>query len=257
MPELPEVETLCRQLNAKIAGREILSTKVYDAKLAGAGHLRGRIITCVFRQGKTLVFTLDDGQSVLIHLRMSGRLFWQTLNTRAPHTRWRMRFAEGKVDLVDPRRFATVKLVLSAPNEDAKDLLRHFDARLFLERQAKRTVSVKSLLMDPRAIAGIGNIYACEILHAAGLSPLRPAATLCLEEWKRIFRVARRILKRGIENRGTSISDWRDLYGVPGENQLLLKAYGRQGKTCSACGQVIRRVVQGGRSTYYCPGCQT
>jgi formamidopyrimidine-DNA glycosylase len=131
-----------------------------------------------------------------------------------------------------------------------------FGAKTFLAKQSTRKVSVKVLLMDPKAVAGIGNIYACEILYRAGLSPFRQAATLSESEWKAIFRQARRILKRGIEKRGTSISDWRDLYGCRGENQNELKAYGQEGKTCCTCGGFIARVKQGGRSTFYCPQCQ-
>jgi formamidopyrimidine-DNA glycosylase len=111
-------------------------------------------------------------------------------------------------------------------------------------------------MMDPKAIAGIGNIYACEILHSAGISPLRRASTLSMKEWKTIFSHAKRILNKGIEKRGTSISDWRDLYGCQGENQDELKAYGQERMRCSICGGTICRIKQGGRSTFYCPDCQ-
>jgi len=107
-----------------------------------------------------------------------------------------------------------------------------------------------------KAIAGIGNIYACEILHGAGISPVRQAAMLGDYEWKKIFSQARRVLKKAIAKRGTSISDWRDLYGCPGENQNELQVYGREGTTCCVCKEVIVRIKQGGRSTFYCPRCQ-
>ena len=256
MPELPEVETLCRQLHDRIAGEQMLRTVVYDDKLAGTENLGGRVIEEVRRHGKTLAFMMDDGRSVLIHLRMSGRLFWHASRTIYPHSRWRMMFTKGNVDLVDPRRFATVKITRTRPEENRKDLMNGFDEKNFLEKQAARKVSVKILLMDAKAVSGIGNISACEILHRAGISPFRQAATLTAREWKKIFRHARRILKTGIDKRGTSISDWRDLYGCPGENQNLLTAYGQEGKTCRACGGMIARVKQGGRSTFYCPQCQ-
>ncbi len=256
MPELPEVETLCRQLHAKIAGEKIAATEIFDEKLKGIGILRGRTVREVRRSGKTILLILDNGQSIAIHLRMTGRLFWHASKAKPPHSRWRMSFAAGNVDLVDPRRFATVKVMETTAGKDSKDLLNGFDEKAFLDRQAKRKISVKVLLMDPKAIAGIGNIYACEILHQAGISPLRQSATLTRGDWKKLFRPARRILKKAIEKRGTSLSDWRDLYGCPGENQRELKAYGQEGEICRSCGGVIMRIKQGSRSTYYCPRCQ-
>jgi len=104
--------------------------------------------------------------------------------------------------------------------------------------------------MDQKALAGIGNIYACEILHRAGISPLRQASSLTREEWGKMFYHARNILKKGIEKRGTSISDWRDLYGRKGENQNELKAYGQEGKRCFICGGKICRIKQGGEALF-------
>jgi len=256
MPELPEVETLCRQLHARIVGKKILSTIVYDDKLSGLEHVRGRVIIDVRRSGKTILIILNDDRRIAIHLRMTGRLLWRQDNTKEKHTRWRMTVGDAKLDLVDPRRFATVKIEKERREKSGLDLMTDFDEKDFISRQAGRKVSVKALLMDPKAIAGIGNIYACEILHRAGISPFRQAATLTKKEWKVAFCHAKRILKKGIERRGTSISDWRDLYGCKGENQNELKAYGQEGKACCICGGAIVRIKQGGRSTFYCPQCQ-
>ena len=256
MPELPEVETLCRQLQTRIAGKKILSTKVCDHKLDGIGNVRGLRVLGVCRRGKTVEMRLEGGQCIIIHLRMSGRLFWRTGRCRESHTRWRITLEGGGIDLVDPRRFATVRVISDPPEALTNDLMGSFDFRKFLQSQAGRRVPVKTLLMDPKAIAGIGNIYACEILHASGISPLRPAAALDETEWKKIFRQARRILRRAIAGRGTSISDWRDLDGCPGENQKPLKVYGREGEACVRCGGIIVRIRQSGRSTYCCPRCQ-
>ncbi|MFO7568221.1 MAG: DNA-formamidopyrimidine glycosylase family protein, partial [Smithellaceae bacterium] len=253
---LPEVETLCLQLQQKIAGKKILSTKIFDDKLDGIATVRNRIVASVRRSGKTIILVLDDGRRISVHLRMTGRLFWNPSGEKLPHGRWRMVFEEGVVDLVDPRRFATVKIEKDRIDTGEKDLLLDFDENAFMTKQTDRKVSVKTLLMDPKAIAGIGNIYACEILHQAGVSPLRRAAAVTASEWKKIFRLARRVLKKGIESRGTSISDWRDLYGRKGENQKALRVYGKAGCTCEACGGVICRIKQGGRSSYYCPHCQ-
>jgi formamidopyrimidine-DNA glycosylase len=256
MPELPEVETLCRQLREKICDGKILASEVYDEKLAGVKNLIGRIVLAVERRGKTITILLDDGKCVLIHLRMTGRLLWQKDSTRPKHSRWRMSFNDGNVFLVDPRRFATVKVEKARLGKIQNDLLTGFDEKAFWENQAGRKVNVKVLLMDPKAIAGIGNIYACEILHRSGISALRQASTLSMKEWKKLFVNAKHILKKGIEKRGSSISDWRDLYGRQGENQFELKVYGQEGKRCSICGGTICRIKQGGRSTFYCPDCQ-
>ncbi|HRY34629.1 MAG TPA: DNA-formamidopyrimidine glycosylase family protein, partial [Smithellaceae bacterium] len=164
MPELPEVETLCRQLHQKVVGAKILLTIVLDEKLAGLEDITECVIDDVRRYGKTIHLILNDGRSVLIHLRMSGRLFWKEQETKEPYTRWRMETVDGNIDLIDPRRFATVEIVKTRTEKDEKDLLQNFSRRTFLERQVKRKVSVKVLLMDPQAISGIGNIYACEIL---------------------------------------------------------------------------------------------
>jgi len=256
MPELPEVETLSRQLQKKICGCEILSSTVYDDKLASIKKISGRKIVAVVRKGKTIQMILDDEKCIEIHLRMSGRLFWKGSAERPKHGRWSMAFKDGNIFLVDPRRFATVKVEKTVPEIIVNDLLTGFDEKKFMETQARRKINVKILLMDPKAIAGIGNIYACEILHKAGISPLRQASTLSVKEWKTVFNYAKRILKKGIEKRGTSISDWRDLYGCKGENQHELKAYGQERKRCSICGGKISRIKQGGRSTFYCPDCQ-
>ncbi|KQC10316.1 MAG: hypothetical protein APR62_02060 [Smithella sp. SDB] len=256
MPELPEVETLCRQLKEKICARKIMASEVYDNKLSSIKNFKTGKIEKIERQGKTIVIHLDNGNFIKIHLRMTGRLLWQDSIQRPGHSRWKLSFDNGCVFLVDPRRFATVKVEKTAQEKQKNDLMADFDEKKFLENQAGRKVNVKTLLMDPKAVAGIGNIYACEILHCSGISPLRLASTLSKEEWKKIISNARRILKKGIEKRGTSISDWRDLYGCPGENQNELKAYGQEGKRCPTCGSTIWRIKQGGRSTFYCPSCQ-
>lgn len=256
MPELPEVETLSRQLQEKICSWKILATEVYDDKLAAIKNLKGRIITAVERKGKAVSILLDDGNFVLIHLRMTGRLFWQNDSSRPKHSRWRMTFADGNVFLVDPRRFATIKILKKMEGNTGIDIFKEFDLKDFLKNHGSRRTKIKSLMMDQRVVAGIGNIYACEILHRSGIHPERRPATLTKDEWKKIFRQVKVVLSTAIKKRGTSISDWRDLYGRQGENQHELKAYGREGKNCLICGGTICRIKQGGRSTFYCPDCQ-
>jgi len=256
MPELPEVETLCRQLRAKVCGKEIMRCNVYDVKLAGVKNIVHKKITGVMRRGKTICLCLHHMKDIVIHLRMSGRLYWQSESTQPDYCRWALSFADGNLYLIDPRRFATVSIEKRRSEDIDNDLLIKFDQGKFFCRHARRKINVKQLLMDSNAIAGIGNIYASEILHSASISPWRQAASLSSEEWKILFDSARKILVKGITCRGTSISDWRDLHGFQGEYQNELKVYGREGKPCSSCRGNIVRIKQGGRSTFYCPSCQ-
>ena len=256
MPELPEVETLCRQLQTKICGKKILATEIYDDKLATIKNVRGQKVTAVQREGKRIVIVLDNGYAIFIHLRMTGRLLWQKDSVKPQHGHMQLTFAEGNVFLVDPRRFATVEVLKKKASDPTKDIFKDFDLKFFLDTQACRKTNVKTLIMDKNAVEGIGNIYACEILHRTGIDPQRPAAKLSKTDWNKFFKEAKAVLERSITKRGTSISDWRDLYGQKGENQHELKAYGQEGKGCSKCGGTIRRIKQGGRSTFYCPQCQ-
>jgi len=256
MPELPEVETVCRQLHKKISGEKILATEIYDDKLGTIRNVRGRTVNMVEREGKRIIITLDNGYAVFIHLRMTGRLLWQRDSAKPKYGRLRLTFADGNVFLVDPRRFATVDVFKKKDSDVTKDIFKEFDLKLFLGTHACRKTNVKTLIMDKNAIEGIGNIYASEILHRAGIRPERAASQLTRVQWSKIFRQAGLVLEKSIKNRGTSISDWRDLYGRKGENQHELKVYGRKGKPCSMCSGTIQRIRQGGRSTYYCPQCQ-
>lgn len=256
MPELPEVETLCRQLQKKVAGKKITGSEVYDSKLSNIADIGKRSIAAVRRRGKTIEIILDDGHSVEIHLRMTGRLLWQEETARPKHSRWRISLSEGNLYLVDPRRFATVAVLPTQVPVSGHDIMQDFDQQAFIENHSRRKVKVKNLIMDQKAICGIGNIYACEILHRSGINPERISADITKPEWKAIFGNARKILQKAIIKRGTSISDWRDLHGCTGENQFALKAYGREGQKCLHCGGTITRIKQGGRSTFYCPGCQ-
>ena len=256
MPELPEVETLCRQLKKKICGKRIINTEIFDEKLAGIRNIKGRSVKAVERRGKTIAIELDDGDTIHIHLRMTGRLLWRKLPEAPKYSRWKMTFAGGYIFLVDPRRFATVKIMRNKKYETDREIFGDFELKRFIKLYGGRKTKIKTLIMNQNVIKGIGNIYACEILHRAGIHPERIVATLTKDDWAKIFRQAKTILKKAIEKRGTSISDWRDLYGRKGENQHELKVYGKEDHTCSICGGTICRIKQSGRGTYFCPTCQ-
>lgn len=257
MPELPEVETLCRQLKGVIAGRKILATRTLDGKLGSPANLAGLTALTPYRISKGFNLPLDNGQTLRLHLRMTGRLLWQTAPVELPHIRWTMTFEHGILSLIDPRRFATLQMQDEVPvASGAYDPLGRLSPQLLAEGAKSKKMPVKSFLLDQRLIAGIGNIYACEILHKTFISPWRPVYDLSPAEWKAVVRAARTILLKAIACRGTSISDWRDLYGQPGEYQNYLQVYGRAGEPCLNCGMKIERLKLSGRGTYYCPGCQ-
>ncbi len=257
MPELPEVETLCRQLRPVIVGREILSLRVIDAKLEGLGPLEGRTVRSVGRHGKRMAWVLSDGRCLVFQLRMTGRLFWIEGERIPPHARLVLTFPAGRSVLSDPRRFATVELCVTPAPRPAPDGLDALDPARLADAARGRRLPVKSFLMDQKTVAGIGNIYASETLHRAGINPLRPAGSLSRAEWKKIAAATAHVLEEAVESRGTSISDWMDLHADRGEYQHHLGVYGRQGERCKTCRRTILRAVIAGRSTFYCPGCQT
>ncbi len=256
MPELPEIETLCRQLRSVIVGRRILSSRVIDPKLQHLPPLAGRSVRSISRHGKKMIWLLSDGMCLIFQMRMTGRLFWLEGGEIPPYARLVFSFEGGRLILSDPRRFATVHLCSPPTASPVPDGLEKLDPKSLAEAARRRRLPVKSFLMDQKAVAGIGNIYASEILHGAGINPIRPACSLELAEWKKVAAVAARVLKRAVDSRGTSISDWQDLFAHCGENQHRLRVYGRKGKPCAKCRNEIHRIVIAGRSTFYCPRCQ-
>lgn len=258
MPELPEVETLCMQLGEVIFGRVIRNIEIIDPKLQPVSEAEGRYVSAVSRRGKFLHIFLDNDRTVVMHLRMTGRLLWQDRHQDMPrHARFLIAFEEGRIVCIDPRRFATLTMEgAELGTALIHDPLQECPAHLLEEIGRNRKLPVKSFLMDQRIIAGIGNIYACEILYEASVAPWRKACSVSLREWERVEAATKRILEKAVACRGTSISDWRDLFGRKGEYQHELKVYGRGGRPCLRCRRVILRERLGGRGTCYCPHCQ-
>lgn len=271
MPELPEVETIRRDLEPLILGRRITNVDVDPATihlLVGAPietlreNLIGRTIEAVRRRGKYLMLGLDDGRWLVIHLRMTGRLIWRT--REAPDEQYQ----RAKIELdngydlrwSDLRKFGTWRLHESAAEVIDKLGPEPIDAaltlKIFRERLANRTAAVKAVLLDQRRFAGLGNIYVDEALYEAGIRPDTPAGMLSPAAIKRLFASSRSVLERGIENRGASFKDYVDGQGEPGSQHMHVQVFRRTGKPCYACGSEIRRTIVGGRSTHWCPKCQ-
>ncbi len=270
MPELPEVEVIRRGLAPLVVGRRFLAVQVGAKRLRQQSSpqelrrwLLGRRLESLRRRGKYLVFHLEGGATLLIHLGMTGRLLAGPIpSPPLPHVHLVFRM-EGGLDLFfqDIRRFGQV--LVFPPGVDPPPLAQvgaePFSRKVtpaWLAGQARgRSRPIKNFLLDARILAGIGNIYACEILWAAGLHPATPAGRLTLMDWERVLTETRRILKHAIRKGGTTVSDYLNSKGEAGLFQLELLAYGRAGEPCR-CGHPIQRLVQAGRSSFFCPVCQ-
>lgn len=274
MPELAEAETIRGDLQRIYAGLIVTSVTVtgtrsirrHDAPSAFVSRIEGRRLTGVGRRGKYLVLELDSGDAVVAHMGMSGQLLQAGPGEEvARHTHIRFGF-EGGPDLrfIDPRTFG--QMWVTRPVGGRIPELSHLgfdplddpDAEKRLEMLMARPTKLKPLLMDQSRIVGIGNMYADEILHAAGLRPDRPAATLSAAETTALYRAMVAVLEAAIRERGSSLADeqYRDLFGRTGRYQDHHQVYAREGRSCRRCEGTITRVRAGGRSWYFCPGCQ-
>ena len=273
MPELPEVETLRRMLEERVCSRTIVATHRSRARLHVSSRggtltaLVGRRIECVERRGKYLLFGLDAGLTLLSHLGMSGRwLFFESEPAAAmPHVHARLEFADGaRLWFQDPRRFGQLRVLDTAQHATDESLARLGRdpleppltvEELFAFARGVKT-SVKVLLLDQHRIAGIGNIYASEILHRSNVDPRRRSGTLTRDEWGAIATEIPRVLGEAIEAMGTTFSMYRTIWGESGQFGAQLRVYNRAGQPCRSCGAPIRRIVQAQRSTFFCPRCQ-
>lgn len=255
MPELPEVETTVRILRPKVLGQELLSVRVLDPKLTKIPGLLSlpQKVTEISRRGKYIVFELSR-TLLIVHLRMSGRLFWQEEKSVPEHTRMVLEFPHGRVFFIDPRRLGTVEVAPEFPEKLGPDALGDLS---FLDGALRESrVPIKVWLLDQRNIAGLGNIYAAEALFLAGIDPRRPASSLKPREIARLKKAIHQVLTEALEAMGTTLADktYRTPAGEAGDYEP--RVYGREGLPCPLCGTPIERIELGGRSTYFCPRCQ-
>jgi formamidopyrimidine-DNA glycosylase len=286
VPELPEVETIRRQLAPEITGRRIERARVFDprwtrpvapARIERA--LGGRRVESVERRGKYLVFRLDDGRALAMHLRMTGnlllrdgdvaerRLGGERLYKGSPDARYlraKLELEDGlELWFTDPRRFGQAILLRGNEVEPffaarvgleplSDDLTAEAIGRIAVGRRAP----LKSFLLNQVGVAGVGNIYADEALFRAALHPLSPAGSMRREHWEDLREGIVGALKAGLGAGGASIDDYRDVRGESGAMQDEFLVHTRAGEPCVRCGETIRRIIVAGRSTYFCPGCQ-
>jgi len=269
MPELPEVETVARGLQAALAGRTIVAVQVLWPRTvvdmepaAFAERLAGQTIVRVGRRGKWVVLTLASGQALLVHLRMTGRLLVEEgACGDEQHVRVRLALDDGRcLCFRDARKFGRMALVDDpAPvlgELGPEPLGDDFTLAWLRGLLAGRRGRIKPLLLNQRVLAGLGNIYTDEVLFRARLSPRRSASSLSRRQVQALLLTIREVLASAIRRRGTSISDYVDARGRRGGFQFALQVYGRQGAACPRCGTPIVRSVVAGRGTWSCPRCQ-
>jgi len=258
VPELPEVETMVRQIRPHVRGAVLRRVVAHDPLLEDAAE-RVRVPTrarALGRRGK-YVLLRTEAQVVCVHLRMSGRLVWSPEDVPEGRVRFELVLRRGSVYLVDPRRLGVVEVADRFRPRLGREPLGAL--RWLPEALAGSRQPIKLWLMDQAKIAGIGNIYAAEICHRARIDPRRAAGSLTQHEALRLAGVVGAVLSEAIDERGSSLRDsgYRDARGALGGFQLRLAVYGREGHPCPRCGVLVERIVQGGRSTYFCPACQS
>jgi formamidopyrimidine-DNA glycosylase len=270
MPELPEVETIARGLNQRIAGDVIESIwlgpkpePLKSSPIEISSVLQSKKIGAVRRSGKHIVFDLEpvgNGTAAaaqwIVHLGMTGSLLVCSAEAeRQKHTHAVVQLASGReLRFVDPRRFGRLSVVekFAAPGQEPLDIPLEKFVALFRGRKTP----IKSALLNQKLLSGVGNIYADEALFRAGIRPRRRAALLSRDDLRRLHQALKRVLKEAIRAGGSSISDYVDPNGDEGFFQMKHRVYGREGKPCLVCKTPIKRIVIAGRSSHYCPKCQ-
>lgn len=274
MPELPEVETVRRRIAPLVEGTTIASAEIVDPRLTRpvspslvADALVGERIAAVERRGKYLLWRLESGRTLVVHLRMTGSLLHFPAGDLPAdaHRRATLALDTGAaVGYRDVRRFGTWELLddghlrpYLASRLGPEPLAPSFTSARLARIVAGRRAPIKAVLLDQRRIAGIGNIYADEALWRARIHPRRPAGELDAPEIAHLHRAVRAALRRGVELNGSTLRDYVTPDGEGGGMQHEFHVYGRLGEPCDRCGRPIERIVVGGRGTWLCPRCQT
>lgn len=273
MPELPEVETVKRTLTEQIVGRTVTGITIIQPSVircpAPAGFTQsiiGKKVQGIRRRGKYLILNLSDDYTMVVHLRMTGQFTVAERETPIKkHTHVIFDLDDGRhLRFWDQRRFGCIWLVTKGALDRIGGLMtlgpepleEGFTIDILTKAVSNRQARIKGILLDQHVVAGIGNIYADEILYNSAIHPERTGASLTMDEIARLFTSIKYILAQGVEHRGTSFSDYVDGRGQKGSHQNYLKVYQQVGKICERCQAKIERIKQGGRSAYHCPGCQ-
>jgi formamidopyrimidine-DNA glycosylase len=269
MPELPEVETIARDLASILTGQEVKRAKLITAAIRedcgykNLSSLKGKCLNSISRRGKNLIFHFSGNTAMICHLKMTGQLLIRK-NTRPDkkHLHFYIEFTKDKLEYYDVRKFGRV-CVIKENNLEKHPRLQKLGPEpfaltpdLFAKLIKKRNKAIKTALLDQEICAGLGNIYADESLFDASIRPTLKAGKISTARLKQLHRSIIKVLEYAINNRGTSVDDYLDGFGQSGNFQNLLKVYGKTGQACPNCGKPIKRIVLGGRSTHYCSICQ-
>jgi formamidopyrimidine-DNA glycosylase len=274
MPELPEVETIRRGLVEKVKGRKIIQVEIRLTKLLKGiseeefiRKVEGKKIEEIRRRAKLLIIDLYGSNSLLIHLKMTGRLLYLSSQEEITKHTHLIFYLDNSMTLRfwDLRQFGYIKVVAKETIFNLPEISQLGSEPLeptFTQDEFKRLIKgkkrgkIKPLLMDQRFIAGIGNLYGDEICYLARVKPTREISTLTDQEITALYTQMRKVLLTAIEQRGSSVDEYRDIYNQPGQYHFQLKVYGREGEECYSCGQPIQRIKLRGRSTHFCSYCQ-
>lgn len=272
MPELPEVETVAAALRQHLPGKKITAVIARCEKLRRPIPITAlqkevnSLICKVWRRAKYLLIDLSSGRTLVIHLGMSGTLRLVPENDAAErHDHFDIRLDDGNIlRYRDPRRFGLITLVTpdaegqiaELGNLAPEPLSKEFNAEYLYRISRKRTVPIKTFIMDQRRVVGVGNIYASESLFRARIRPTLKAGTLSRKRCWLLVDTIKAVLTEAIAIGGTTISDFYGVDGSEGAFALKLQVYGRTGEPCNVCGSPIKKITLGGRSTFYCPKCQ-
>jgi formamidopyrimidine-DNA glycosylase len=272
MPEMPEVETIARQLRESIIGKRMVEVKLSGLSLRKpvaknfSSIVRGRSIISIHRRGKYLLVELAPKAFLLVHLGMSGRiLYLQRSSEGIKHVHAVFRFSDSTVlEYRDPRRFGLLAAYEATEIDQLPELLclgmdpldRRFTGKRLASCLCKSRKAIKDFLLDQGMIAGLGNIYVCEALFEARIHPMRRCDTVTLEEVSCLAVAIQKVLLTAIKNNGTSFSDFLGADGKRGGNQRFLTVFQKDGIACLRCKTPIQRIRQGNRSSFFCPECQ-
>lgn len=270
MPELPEVQTIIDGLNSCLPDRRVVSSRILRESIVQGEPLRfrkairNRIIEGIHRRGKYIIFDLSGDLHIVAHLRMSGKFIVQPKHSRIRQHDRVIFYLDNHLKLIfsDVRCFGTLEAVTVLDTHRGLKQLGFdpWDRQLTADRLRlmlrRRSIAVKTALLDQSVIAGIGNIYASEILFAAGIAPTIPAGVLTRKQLSAIIHSMRYVLSQALIYNGASISDFRRIDEKQGMFQNFLKVYGKDGKQCIHCSSGIVKIIQNQRSTFLCPQCQ-
>ena len=269
MPELPEVETIARDLSSVLLGQKVRKAEFLNSSvMENGGYLSANVLEnkrlmAIGRRGKNLLFYFSENLAMVIHLKMTGRLILDKLGPDSDkHLHFHIQFENHRLYFYDVRKFGRIGIFEKQALKNHPRLSKlgpepfAIDASEFARIIKNRNKAVKLILLDQQVVAGIGNIYADESLFDAGIRPDARPPRISVKRLKRLHKSVVKVLKKAISSRGSSVDDYLDGFGKSGQFQKLIKVYGRHGEDCPKCGTLLKRIVLGGRSSHYCPKCQ-